>query len=110
VSLQRTQTELALSTTGEPDGASAESKVDKESDGMGDHTSIDVEKQKSFHVAPALPEMQACTELSALGVNDALEEQGGDNLISEISLGGNKNNKKNKVYVAPIEEDEFHEA
>ena len=112
VSFGRMNTELNRSTKSAPADAMTEAKADPESGGMGDATSIDVEQQKSSAIESALPEMQAHTELTELtvaGVGDAVE-QTEDNLGSEVSLGGNKNGKKNKVYVALIEEDEFHEA
>ena len=112
VSFGRMNTELYRSTNSEPDDATAEAKADPESGGMGDATSIDVEQHKSSAIESELPEMQAhteLTELSVTGVGDAVE-QTEDNLGAEVSLGGNKNGKKNKVYVALIEEDDFHEA
>ena len=101
-----------LSKKSKTGDATVESKADAESGGMGDDTSVDVQQQKSSAIEPALPEMQAhaeLDELTVMGVGDAVE-QSEDNLVSEVSLGGNKNGKKNKVYVAPIEDDEFHEA
>ena len=107
-------TELNLSLTkSEPGDATAEAKADSESGRMGHATSIDVEQQKNTAVGSVLPEMQEHTEVAELtmaGVGDAVE-QSEDNLVSEVSLGGNTHGKKNKVYAAPIlEEDEFHEA
>lgn len=94
-------TELDRSTTYD---AMAESKADKGSDGNDDHTSIDVEQLKSSVVE--LPEMQL-SELAAMGASDVLE-QDSTNLNSEFATLSSS--KKNKVYVAPVEDKDFDEA
>jgi len=99
VSFGRMNTELYRSTNSEPDDATAEAKADIENEVVSP-TPVTVRD---------LSEMQAHTELTELtvtNVGDAVE-QTEDNLGAEVSLGGNKNGKKNKVYVASIEEDGF---
>ena len=110
-SLERMRSESDFSTTRELGAVATDSTADK-SDGSGDHTTIDVE-HKSSTVASALPETQGHIELPELtmtGVDDA-RDQSDDSPNSEFAtLGGNKNGKKNKVYIALTDDKEFHEA
>lgn len=109
----------ANSTTGESDGVAAESKADQEGNGMGDHTTINVERQTSSPVAvvspavaPPLCELvvqNADDEVAHISLtNSDFPTLGAGDTSKQPSVNTNKNSSK--VYVAPIEDDEVHEA
>jgi hypothetical protein len=83
-------------------GGGGDNDDNKGSDCVDERTSI----------IDVLPEMKENTELSELrvtGVGDVDLGQSDGALNSDFATLGGKKNKKNKVYVAPVEDEEFHD-